>query len=95
MCVPLDEELIGTLAEMHLEAVEYLELRHRALHDCLERLRACDRDLICSRYGHDVSARDIAIAQGRSLKGVYRSLARIRGALLDCIARKVKQEGGL
>ena len=68
-------------------------LRHDALLNCLEQLRAADRDLARKCYARGASIRQIAEAGGRSADGVYQSLRRIRLTLLECIHRRIAAEG--
>lgn len=68
-------------------------LRHEALLNCLEQLRAADRELARKCYARGASIRQIAEAGGRSADGVYQSLRRIRLSLLECIHRRLAAEG--
>lgn len=88
-----DEELLGKLADMRVEQAEYFESRQRALKKCLQRLSSSDREMICNRYGGGLSVQSLASARGRSLDGIYKSLGRIRSALMSCIDRNLRQEG--
>lgn len=91
---PLDDEIIDLLlvAEEQQDRDHRLA-RRRALAGCLEKLPAEDRQLVEEAYGGDRSIKDIAAGIGRPAGGVYNSLARIRGMLLQCIKVTLGREG--
>ena len=66
--------------------------RLRALEECLKKLADTDQALVRLRYELDATTQSVAERSGRSLKGVYRSLNRIRTALLECIQRTLARE---
>ncbi len=74
------------------ESLARLEARRKAFAECIERLRASDRDLVIRRYRKGVSTRDVAAALNRSVQGTRRSLQRIRTALAECVRRKLLRE---
>lgn len=61
-----------------------------ALRQCLDGLRAPDRELIAERYMNGGRVKDIAERLGRPFNSVAKSLERIRGVLLECIERRVR-----
>jgi RNA polymerase sigma-70 factor (ECF subfamily) len=81
LAIPNDEE---TLAR--------LEARRKAIADCIEKLRAADRELLVRRYRKGASTRDVAEELNRSVQGTRRSLQRIREALAKCVRKKVARE---
>ncbi len=87
-----DEDLLDRLSDMRLGQGEYLEARHRALIQCLQRLTPKDRETICKRYCDELPVQTLAEMSGRSIEGIYKSLSRIRTALLVCIDRALRQE---
>lgn len=74
------------------ESLSRLERRRTAITECIEKLRAADKELIIRRYGHGVSTRDVAEALHRSVQGTRRSLQRIRAALAECVRRRLMRE---
>jgi RNA polymerase sigma-70 factor (ECF subfamily) len=82
--------MIATAAEEKSQAE--LESRHQALLQCMQELKAADRDLIVRRYCKGASTRDVAEALNRSPQGTRRSLQRIRDALARCVRRKLARE---
>ena len=71
---------------------DYFEARRNALLVCLERISASDRELIERRYQPGMSSGRLAQAVGRPAASLYKTLSRIRKALLDCIRRRLSQE---
>ncbi len=85
-------ELIDTMAaEQHVDE-EWLTQRRLALGVCMKKLNPDDRELITQRYVANITVRELAEQLGRPLKSIYRSLERIRMALLKCINRVIAGE---
>lgn len=61
--------------------------RMRALQDCLLKLNDSDRKLISIRYEQETTTKEVAERVGRSVEGLYQTLARIHRLLLHCIRR--------
>ncbi len=85
---------VERIAQEVLEASDELERRRQALHECLERLRPVDRDLIRERYVPGASGKELAERLGRPVNSIYQSLGRIRRTLLECINRRLALEAG-
>ena len=85
-------ELIDTMAAEHHIDEEQLIQRRLALGVCMEKLRPDDRELITQRYVANTTVRELAEQLGRPLKSIYRSLERVRMALLKCINRVITSE---
>lgn len=86
-------ELIEQLAESRLESLGRAGDRLAALRDCIEQLRAADRDLISVFYGSSEQLTAFAAASGQALQTLYNRLSRIRQTLLKCIDRRIALEG--
>jgi len=67
---------------------------HDALTGCLEKLKPRDRDLFQRRYAGDIDISSLAAQIGRPVSTVYRTLARIRNTVLDCVSRKLLHDEG-
>jgi RNA polymerase sigma-70 factor (ECF subfamily) len=74
------------------ESLARLETRRSAIAECIERLRAADRDLLVRRYRKGASTRDVAEQLHRSVQGTRRSLQRIRETLAKCVRKKLARE---
>ena len=84
--------MIATASEEKTQAE--LESRRQALSQCLQELKAADRELIARRYRKGASTREVAEALNRSAQGTRRSLQRIREVLARCVRRKLTREDG-
>lgn len=87
-----DTELVSLLSE-EMPEHDTIDLRRRALGGCIRKLRCPDREVLTLRYEDAQSVPSIAEELGRPVKSIYRSLERIRMALLDCIDRTLAAEG--
>ncbi len=72
--------------------VDQLESRMQALRGCVRRLNPRDYDLIRLRYEDEIAIRAIAERAGRSVQSVYKRIARIHEALLQCVRRALSKE---
>jgi RNA polymerase sigma-70 factor, ECF subfamily len=90
----LDPDVFDRLAEVAIRQVEHLDESHRrALVDCMDRLKAGDRDLMRQRYADAREVQAIAAAMNRSPNAVSKSLGRIRRLLLECINSESSVQG--
>jgi RNA polymerase sigma-70 factor (ECF subfamily) len=76
------------------DRTEHHEVRRDALARCLEKLPAGDRQLIEACYSGEGTIRDAARRLNLSAKVVYKSAARVRQTLADCVTRTLSAEGG-
>jgi RNA polymerase sigma-70 factor (ECF subfamily) len=72
---------------------ETLEAQYRQLSACFTALPEADRQLLQQRYEQDGTPRAIAERNGWPVQQVYRSLDRVRRALLRCVSRKTAKGG--
>jgi RNA polymerase sigma-70 factor (ECF subfamily) len=70
-----------------------LDERLDALACCLGKLGRGDRQLLDERFQPGATVHSVAERLGRSADGVYKSLARLRRALHDCVERTIAAEG--
>ncbi len=88
-----DNDIIAKLADEHAsEDTELRLMRRQALAGCLAKLKEDDRMLVEKCYLGDRAIRQVAEEVGRSAKGVYSSLARIRKTLFRCVQATLAQE---
>jgi RNA polymerase sigma-70 factor (ECF subfamily) len=70
--------------------------RQSALAKCIEKLEAKDRQRLADYYGGAHCGRkEMADAQGVSLRTLYRRIQRIRKFLLDCISKTMEARSGI
>lgn len=85
-------EFVNAVARESSNIQDELEHRRSVMRDCLEKLRARDRELIKNRYAQGENGKTVAAKCGRPVNAVYQSLSRIRRTLLDCISRRMASE---
>jgi RNA polymerase sigma-70 factor (ECF subfamily) len=73
--------------------VQQIDSRMQAMRRCVQRLHPRDYDLIRLRYEDEVAIKAIAECAGRSVQSVYKRIARIHDALLQCIRNTIHREG--
>jgi RNA polymerase sigma-70 factor (ECF subfamily) len=85
--VLLSNAVLERLAVLRLEQDDALEEHCRALSGCLEKLPAGDRELLEHYYSRRETIKSVANLRGRSPNVLYKSLRRIRAALLACVTQ--------
>ncbi len=71
----------------------FLEGEYQAFADCFAKLPVDDRSLIERRYRAGSSPRTLASEMQLPVKQLYRTLARIRRNLLNCMTHHFAKEG--
>lgn len=90
-----DEDLIELLASEAVAQQESLASERSALEFCLGRLPDESRALVLAAYEPGAKLHEAATRLGKSATAFYKTLARIRASLLDCIReRRLAEEGG-
>jgi len=87
----LSDQAVELLAMTELEMEAELDDRTEHLRECLTRLPPQQRSMIHHYYTDEMDVAAIAAAQSRTVEAIYKSLQRVRQALLDCIERKLNQ----
>jgi RNA polymerase sigma-70 factor, ECF subfamily len=85
------EELLLDLAAATESGLADAERRQRALEACVARLPERQRDLIRLFYGENRSAGEIAASWNRTVHAVYKALATMRKALLECVTARLAE----
>jgi RNA polymerase sigma-70 factor, ECF subfamily len=88
-----NSELIDTIATEISENGDALEAQLAALDQCMQQLRPTDRELLTEYYRSGSSGIDAAKRFQRPVGSIYKSVCRIRKALLRCILlRRLREE---
>ena len=87
--VRFGNEFLEQVATEAAEMGDELGDRERLLGDCVDRLKADDRELLRMRYESDSEPAGIADTLGRSVEAIYTALSRVRRKLMDCVDRKI------
>ncbi len=91
-----DEDLLDLLATEAEAQQEALASERSALEFCLGRLPDHSRSVVLAAYEPGAKLHETAARLGKSATAFYKTLARIRALLLDCIReRRLAGEGGL
>lgn len=88
----LSGEAMEDLANMQIEMAEEIDVRMGALRQCLSTLSERHRHAIELRYGRSLSPQQIAEHAGVKRTAVNALIYRIRKALADCIANRMREE---
>ena len=73
--------------------VEPKNRRREALEQCLAKLPAAQRELVLKAHAPGARLNEIAQQMGRSEQAFYKTIQRLRAALLECISRTMAMEG--
>jgi len=84
-----DVDVVEAMAQDVETVAAEFEERRQALGNCLEKLKAEQRDILQSHYLTGRTVREIADATQRSESAVKMTLLRLREQLSDCIQRQI------
>lgn len=87
------DELLGEIAAVAVAESHWLDERRRALADCMAGLSGEQRRMVEMCYDGRRTIAEAASACGQSREGFYKKLQRLRRTLMDCVNRRVEQEG--
>jgi RNA polymerase sigma-70 factor (ECF subfamily) len=85
------DRVAQALADRALEL--RLDERHEAMVRCLEKLHRRDREILSERFKEGATARSAAERVGLSVDAFYKTMARIRRLLDECVTRTLAAEG--
>jgi RNA polymerase sigma-70 factor (ECF subfamily) len=81
------------LANETSREVEPKNLRREALERCLGKLSAPQRELVLKAHAPGARLNEIAHQTGGSEQAFYKTIQRLRAALLECISRTLAEDG--
>lgn len=87
----LSEEAAAALMASEQNDAVLHEERERYLEDCRARLPSAQRNMLDGYYQGRERVEALAQRHGRSVEAIYKTLQRIRHALLECIERKLAE----
>jgi RNA polymerase sigma-70 factor len=88
-----DESLVDQLADMRLKQTADSDFRLESLRLCLKSLKSVERDLIELAYRGESTIKEFAEQHGCSPQTFYNRVSLARRKLLQCINRRMTQEG--
>lgn len=86
------DDLLMQLAHEAEESVDLFEAEREALERCMRKLPEPQRALVEAAYTPGVRIDELATRLGRSAMSLYKTLHRVRMALLDCTQREMGRE---
>lgn len=87
------DDALAILAEQSEQMSHQLDAQHEALEECLGKLPADQNKLVRAAYAPGVRIDQLATHQGRSAMALYKTLHRIRLALVECTRAVLAREG--
>lgn len=87
------DELLMQLAEEAESCADAFEAERSALERCLQKLPEPQRVLVATAYERGARIDELAARMGRTAMSLYKTLHRIRLALIDCTRRELAREG--
>jgi RNA polymerase sigma-70 factor (ECF subfamily) len=90
----LDDETVRILAERREEISGELDERRIHLRECLRKLPEKQSSVVEGYYFNDFSVEQLANSSGRNVEAIYKSLQRVREALMECVQRLPKSALG-
>ncbi|MEM7146698.1 MAG: sigma-70 family RNA polymerase sigma factor [Verrucomicrobiota bacterium] len=87
--IPMDDEVLGKMADAAAERAENRSDIQAALHECAQDLTALQKKALHARYFDGTSVQEIAQAWNRTQMAVYKVLNRIHESLADCMREKL------
>ena len=91
--IRFSDEFLDAVADARAARADMHQSRLEALAACMDKLSGADRELIELCYAETGSIKQAAEKIDRPVGGVYKSLERIRNALMKCINRTLAGEG--
>lgn len=86
-------EVLRDIDDRAVSATDRMDDYRDALHQCLKKLSARNRQIVCLRYEFNTTPRNIADRIGRGVDTVYKALNRIHTQLFHCVRRTLSREG--
>ena len=88
------DDIMALLDRRCEELAPVMSLRSEKLRDCVAKLPVEQKDPLRRYYDEEESVDTLALREGRSADAIYKMLQRVRGALLACVERGLRAEGG-
>lgn len=86
-------EVLELLEQETAESGTRLEAQREALDECMQKLPDAQRSLVQAAYGPEARIDALAKERGQTAMALYKTLHRIRLALMECTRRVLMREG--
>ncbi len=87
------DELLLQLADEAEHSADELAAEREALERCVQKLSEPQRALVAAAYDRGARIDELATRLGRTAMSLYKTLHRIRLALMECTRRELAREG--
>lgn len=87
-----NDDILDLLAEESLDEVDSLERHRSALGKCLEKMDSRQKELLQLAYQPGVKFHEVAAQAGKSAQAFYKTIQRMRAALLQCAEKHLQAE---
>lgn len=86
-------DVVEQLAESGVDDLTARESERQALSDCLRKIPAPERQMLMAYYSGKQTVKAMAAKRDVSMDAIYKSMSRLRDALLGCMERRLRAEG--
>jgi RNA polymerase sigma-70 factor, ECF subfamily len=86
------DDIFDLVADESLDESDALERHRQALNQCLEKLDPEQKKLLQIAYTPGAKLHELAVQSGRSVQAFYKTIQRLRAALLECAERQMRKE---
>ena len=86
------DEISSLLEDTLNTNADYLQQRIEALQNCMNKLGSAEREIFEKCYSKEMKIKDAAAELGRKIKGFYKTMARLRKKMTECVDNQVKLE---
>ena len=86
------DEITNLLEDTLNSKADYLEQRIDALQHCMNKLGTAEREIFEKCYSKEMKIKEAAAELGRKVKGLYKTMARLRKKMTECVDTQVKLE---
>ena len=83
------DQVLEIIQDKVIPQLDDIDARVQALEDCIGKMSDKDRRLVQMRYVEGLKTKDVAQKLNRPIQGLYKVMARIQNALLDCVSYKL------
>lgn len=87
--VLFSSDTLATLSDRLADGMPDEQEEIEILRRCVDKLEKKGRELIIMKYTRKISTKDLATQLNRSVSGLYDTLSRIHGTLVECVRRNL------
>ena len=85
------DEFVNVVFDDVVSRAEELDQRRSLLKRCMDEMKPAHRELLAMRYQEGAGIEEISARVGRSVDAIYKSVSRLREALVACVDRQIAQ----